>query len=47
MLVESGLSMALDGDKLTTAGGVLTPASGLGTVLLDRLVATGCVHHIC
>mmetsp|Transcript_50190 Transcript_50190/g.92720 ORF Transcript_50190/g.92720 Transcript_50190/m.92720 type:complete len:399 (-) Transcript_50190:116-1312(-) len=42
MAVESGLALALDGDKLVNAeGGVLTPASCQGDVLLQRLVATG------
>ncbi len=39
MLGESGLSLALD--PLTSGGGVLTPATAMGTVLADRLRAAG------
>lgn len=43
MLVESALSLSLDNDKLEDkSGGVLTPASCQGEVLLNRLVKTGC-----
>ena len=41
MLGESALALALDGDLLPGGGGVLTPATALGTVLVDRLVAQG------
>jgi len=41
MLIETGLLLALESDKLTIGGGVWTPAC-LGERLLDRLVATGC-----
>lgn len=41
MLGESGLSLALDGDRLPEGGGVLTPATAMGTVLADRLRAAG------
>jgi len=41
MLVESGLALALDGDKISAPGGVWTPASCQGPVLLRRLEATG------
>lgn len=42
MLVESALSLSLDGSKLANKdGGVYTPAACQGTVLLDRLMATG------
>ena len=41
MLGESALALALDGDLLPGGGGVLTPATGLGSVLVDRLVAQG------
>lgn len=41
MMCESGLCLALESDKCTKAGGIYTPASGIGEVLLDRLVATG------
>lgn len=41
MLAESGLALALDADRLPDAGGVLTPASGIGTALIDRLRQAG------
>jgi short subunit dehydrogenase-like uncharacterized protein len=31
----------LDGDRLPVGGGVLTPATAMGEVLVDRLVAQG------
>ena len=43
MLLESGLCLALDGEKCDAAGyqkgGVLTPASAMGMVLVERLRA--------
>merc|ERR1712194_518478 len=41
MLGESGLCFVFDNEKLSLGGGMHTTASGLGKVLLDRLVATG------
>lgn len=41
MLGESALALALDGDRLPVGGGVLTPATAMGEVLVDRLVAQG------
>ena len=41
MLGESATCLALDGAHLTSEGGVLTPASAMGTVLLRRLRAAG------
>jgi short subunit dehydrogenase-like uncharacterized protein len=41
MLGESGLALALDGDKLPPRSGVLTPATGIGTRLAERLRAAG------
>ena len=41
MLGESALALALDGDRLPDAAGVLTPATAMGTVLADRLRAAG------
>ena len=41
MLGESALALALDGDALPDAAGVLTPATGIGTALADRLRARG------
>ena len=41
MLGESVLALATDGAQLPGSGGVLTPATGLGLVLADRLVTAG------
>lgn len=41
MFGQSALSLALDGDALPPGGGVLTPATGLGGALADRLRAQG------
>ena len=41
MLGESALALALDGDKLPDRAGVLTPATGIGVRLADRLRAAG------
>ena len=46
MLVESGLVLALQLDQVKAGGGVYTPAACQGTMLLDRLVATGTYFHI-
>jgi short subunit dehydrogenase-like uncharacterized protein len=37
MLAESALSLALDGAQLPDRAGVLTPATAMGDVLVDRL----------
>ena len=41
MLGQSALSLAFDGDRLPPAAGVLTPATAMGTVLVERLRAAG------
>ncbi|HET7529398.1 MAG TPA: saccharopine dehydrogenase NADP-binding domain-containing protein [Mycobacteriales bacterium] len=41
MLGESGLCLALDGERLPVAAGVLTPATAMGHALADRLRAAG------
>ncbi|HEX8744528.1 MAG TPA: saccharopine dehydrogenase NADP-binding domain-containing protein [Thermoleophilaceae bacterium] len=41
MLGEAGLCLALDGEKLPERTGVLTPATGLGRPLVERLRAAG------
>ena len=41
MLGESALSLALGGDALPDAAGVLTPATALGDVLVARLRDAG------
>lgn len=41
MLCESALCLALDEEKLPARGGVLTTASAMGDVLLDRLTRAG------
>lgn len=41
MFGESALALALDGERLPDRAGVLTPATGIGVVLADRLRAAG------
>jgi short subunit dehydrogenase-like uncharacterized protein len=44
LVCESALALAVDGDRLPGGvgrGGVLTPATGLGQALADRLVRAG------
>jgi short subunit dehydrogenase-like uncharacterized protein len=41
MSIEASLCMALQRDQCHTMGGVLTPATALGTTLVDRLNKTG------
>ena len=41
MLGESALCLALDGDRLTSGGGVLTPAVAMGDALVERLRIAG------
>lgn len=50
MLLEAGLCLAHDSDLLAksgyASGGVLTPASAMGTVLMRRLQAAGVKFQI-
>ena len=46
MLGESALCLALDGDELSSEGGVTTPAGAMGRVLLARLRAAGMVFEV-
>ncbi len=46
MLGESALALLLDRDRLPRAAGVLTPATGIGSVLADRLRAAGFVIEV-
>ena len=46
MFAESALSLALDSDQLPTRNGVLTPATGIGSVLVDRLRARGLTFSV-
>ena len=46
MLGESGLALALDGDRLPDRAGSLTPATALGTVLVERLRAAGHTYEV-
>ena len=46
MLGESALALALDGDKLPPRAGVLTPSTGIGGVLADRLRAAGHQYEV-
>jgi short subunit dehydrogenase-like uncharacterized protein len=41
MLGEAALALARDGDQLPDRAGVLTPATGIGTRLAERLRAAG------
>jgi len=41
MLVEAGLTLALEPAERLSGGGVLTPASAMGDAFLERLVASG------
>lgn len=46
MLSESALCLALEEDKLPQRAGVLTPASAMGAVLLERLRKAGMVFAV-
>jgi short subunit dehydrogenase-like uncharacterized protein len=43
---ESALCLALDGERTPAAGGVLTPATAMGTALADRLRSAGFVLSV-
>jgi short subunit dehydrogenase-like uncharacterized protein len=46
MLGESALCLALDGERLPQRGGVLTPATGMGAALAERLRAAGQTYDV-
>src|SRR6476661_918587 len=46
MLGESALALALDQERLPAAAGVLTPATAMGGVLVDRLRAAGHTYAV-
>ncbi|MBD1539181.1 enoyl-ACP reductase [Arthrobacter sp. S13_S34] len=46
MAGETALALALDGDRLPTATGSLTPATALGSVLIERLRAAGHTYQV-
>jgi short subunit dehydrogenase-like uncharacterized protein len=46
MLGESALALALDGDRLPDRAGSLTPATALGTALVERLRAAGHTYTV-
>lgn len=46
MLGESGLALALDGDRLPARAGSLTPATAMGEVLVERLRAAGHTYEV-
>lgn len=46
MLVQSALCLALDGPRLPNRSGVLTPATAMGDVLVDRLRARGFTFEV-
>ena len=46
MITETGLSILMDEDRLPKRYGVLTPASGIGEVLAERLKDNGIQFNI-
>jgi len=46
MLGQSGLALALDGERLPDRAGSLTPATALGTALVDRLRVAGHIYEV-
>jgi short subunit dehydrogenase-like uncharacterized protein len=46
MLGETALGLALDGDRLPDRAGSLTPATALGSVLVERLRAAGHTYEV-
>ena len=46
MLGQSALCLALDGLRLPNRSGVLTPATAMGDVLVDRLRAHGFTFEV-
>lgn len=46
MLVEAGLVLALESDQIKVkGGGIFTPASCQGELLMQRLLKTGTILH--
>ncbi|MCC6496842.1 MAG: enoyl-ACP reductase, partial [Propionibacteriaceae bacterium] len=46
MFAESALSLARDGSRLPSRAGVLTPSTGLGDVLVERLRDQGFTFEV-
>jgi short subunit dehydrogenase-like uncharacterized protein len=46
MLGQTGLALALDDERLPDRAGSLTPATALGTVLVDRLRVAGHIYEV-
>jgi short subunit dehydrogenase-like uncharacterized protein len=46
MFGESGLCLAMDGDRLPALAGVLTPASAMGATLVERLRTAGMTFEV-
>jgi short subunit dehydrogenase-like uncharacterized protein len=46
MLGEAALCLARDGDALPERAGVLTPATAMGMVLVERLRAAGQTYEV-
>ena len=46
MLGEAALCLALDGERLPARAGVLTPATAMGDVLVERLRAAGQTYEV-
>lgn len=44
MFAEAALCLALDQDKLSSSGGILTPAYAMGEALTERLQKTDCIQ---
>ena len=45
-IAEAGIALALDDEKLPKMYGVLTPSTGLGSTLLERLKVKGVDFYI-
>ena len=45
MMGQAALALALDDDRLPDRAGVLTPATGIGEVLIERLVEQGFIFE--
>ncbi len=46
MLSEAAVCLALDGDRLESQGGVLTPSIAMGEALITRLKAAGMTFEV-
>lgn len=46
MIAETGLALSLNAGESKVGGGFHTSASGLGEVLIKRLVDSGCILEV-